>query len=397
MTSRSAAAPPTPRSGTRWSTASAMARAAPADRAARGRQGRRRREDAGDDGRTYVPPPPAWDIVGRNLSRERSSPSARAWGPSRAWARSRRSSHFSVMVRGSGQLFVAGRRPSSAAWARGQRRSWAPGVHTRRRCRQRGRERGRRVRADPPLPVLPAVERLGGAAAVRRGTDDPRARGGAAVDHPRDRARLQDAQRPRAGARRGSLFEIGAAFGRPTITGWRGWTAGRRRARQRPRALRRRRDGRRRGEDGPLRRPVRPVPPAGRELRRSARLPDRHRGRARGDDPPRRARARGVQASVPWVSILVPRSTAWPARATARLAANLRFAWPSGNWGSLLMAGGSRRLPARLEAARTRAAEIAATRRVTSPFRTAGASASRRSSTRATRARSSALGQAGRC
>jgi acetyl-CoA carboxylase carboxyltransferase component len=84
-----------------------------------------------------------------------------------------------------------------------------------------------------------------------------------------------------------------------------------------------------------------------------------------------------VQASVPWVSILV-RKVYGVAGAGhgdgSRL--NLRFAWPSGNWGSLPMAGG-------LEAAYRReleAAEDAAARRaeiaerleaVTSPFRTA--------------------------
>ena len=71
---------------------------------------------------------------------------------------------------------------------------------------------------------------------------------------------------------RGSVFELGAAFGRPTITCLArlgGRPVGR--ARLRPRALRRRRHRGRLREDRPLRRHVRPVPPAGRELRRPAR------------------------------------------------------------------------------------------------------------------------------
>ena len=50
-------------------------------------------------------------------------------------------------------------------------------------------------------------------------------------------------------------------------------------------------DRRRLGQARALRRPVRPVPPAGRQLRRPAGLRDRHRGRARRHDAPRRAGA----------------------------------------------------------------------------------------------------------
>jgi acetyl-CoA carboxylase carboxyltransferase component len=91
--------------------------------------------------------------------------------------------------------------------------------------------------------------------------------------------------------------------------------------------------------------------------------------------------ARGLfataQASVPWVSILV-RKVYGVAGAGhgdgSRL--NLRFAWPSGNWGSLPMAGGLEAAYRReLEAAEDPAAlreEIAARlEAVTSPFRTA--------------------------
>jgi acetyl-CoA carboxylase carboxyltransferase component len=84
-----------------------------------------------------------------------------------------------------------------------------------------------------------------------------------------------------------------------------------------------------------------------------------------------------VQASVPWVSILV-RKVYGVAGAGhgdgSRL--NLRFAWPSGNWGSLPLAGGLEAAYRReLEAAEDPVAlreEIAARlEAVTSPFRTA--------------------------
>jgi acetyl-CoA carboxylase carboxyltransferase component len=84
-----------------------------------------------------------------------------------------------------------------------------------------------------------------------------------------------------------------------------------------------------------------------------------------------------VQASVPWVSILV-RKVYGVAGAGhgdgSRL--NLRFAWPSGNWGSLPLAGGleaayRRELEAAEDPAALRAAIAARLEAVTSPFRTA--------------------------
>ncbi|MET0836595.1 MAG: carboxyl transferase domain-containing protein, partial [Thermoleophilaceae bacterium] len=84
-----------------------------------------------------------------------------------------------------------------------------------------------------------------------------------------------------------------------------------------------------------------------------------------------------MQASVPWVSILV-RKVYGVAGAGhgdgSRL--NLRFAWPSGNWGSLPVAGGleaayRRELEAADDPAALRAEIAARLEAVTSPFRTA--------------------------
>jgi acetyl-CoA carboxylase carboxyltransferase component len=84
-----------------------------------------------------------------------------------------------------------------------------------------------------------------------------------------------------------------------------------------------------------------------------------------------------VQASVPWVSILV-RKVYGVAGAGhgdgSRL--NMRFAWPSGNWGSLPLAGGleaayRRKLEAAEDPEALRAEIQARLEAVTSPFRTA--------------------------
>jgi acetyl-CoA carboxylase carboxyltransferase component len=84
-----------------------------------------------------------------------------------------------------------------------------------------------------------------------------------------------------------------------------------------------------------------------------------------------------VQASVPWVSVLV-RKVYGVAGAGhgdgSRL--NLRFAWPSGNWGSLPLAGGveaayRRELAAAADPVALRAEIESRLAAVTSPFRTA--------------------------
>jgi acetyl-CoA carboxylase carboxyltransferase component len=203
---------------------------------------------------------------------------------------------------------------------------------------------------------------------------------------------------------RGSIFELGAAFGRPTIT-----------------CLAR---------------------PGGRPVGVLASDPEHYGGGVTGDAADKTARfvdvcdqfhlpvvnfvdvpgfvigsaaeragtirrgARGLfsvmQASVPWVSILV-RKVYGVAGAGhgdgSRL--NLRFAWPSGNWGSLPMAGGleaayRRELEAADDPAALRAEIAARLEAVTSPSVPPSASASRRSSTRATLARSCATGPSAR-
>jgi acetyl-CoA carboxylase carboxyltransferase component len=84
-----------------------------------------------------------------------------------------------------------------------------------------------------------------------------------------------------------------------------------------------------------------------------------------------------VQASVPWVSILVRKvyGVAGAGHGDGSRH-NMRFAWPSGNWGSLPMAGGleaayRRELQAAEDPVALRAEIAARLEAVTSPFRTA--------------------------
>ena len=212
--------------------------------------------------------------------------------------------------------------------------------------------------------------------------------------HPRGRARPRLGVRARRALRRLADHLPGAAR-RP---------AGR--ACSRPtRALRRRADRARRRQAGPLRRHVRPVPPAGRELRRPAGLRDRHRvGARRARSAAARAALYAVyQATVPWVSILVRKVFGIAGAGHgdgSRL--NLRYAWPSRRLGLAADRGRHRGgLPARARGGRRprraarrdrRAARTRCARRSARP----SASASRRSSTRATPARSCATGPSAR-
>ena len=128
-----------------------------------------------------------------------------------------------------------------------------------------------------------------------------------------------------------------------------------RRPRLRPEGLRRRARRRRLGQAGALRRRLRPVPAAGRATSSTSRAswsapPPRSAGTMRRGT---RAFVAVYQASVPWVSVLVRKVYGIAGSAAgdaSRL--NLRYAWPSGNWGSLPIAGG-------LEAAYRRELEAA--------------------------------------
>ena len=334
-------------------------------------------------GFSYVPPLPGFDLVVENMSIVPVV--AGALGPVAGLGAARVvCSHFSVIVKGSAQLFVAGppvvamaglgETPDKEALGGARMQSRAGAVDNVASDEDDALVQMKRFLSYLPAnvweapPVIPA--------------SDPAGR--------REEALLSIVPRePRRTYKmrgilelvldRGSVFELGAAFGRPTIT-----------------CLARL---------------------GGRPVGVLASDPEHYGGGVTADAAEKTARfvdmcdqfhlpvvnfvdvpgfvigteaeragtirrgSRGLfsvmQASVPWVSILV-RKVYGVAGAGhgdgSRL--NLRFAWPSGNWGSLPMAGGleaayRRELEAAEDPAALRAEIAARLEAVTSPFRTA--------------------------
>jgi acetyl-CoA carboxylase carboxyltransferase component len=334
-------------------------------------------------GFSYVPPLPGFDLVVRNLSIVPVV--AAALGPVAGLGAARVvCSHFSVIVKDTAQLFVAGppvvamagmgEMPDKEELGGARLQARAGAVDNIAEDEEDALAQLKRCLAYLPGSVWDGPPVVSSSDPVDRREEellsivprDPRQpyKMRAILEHVLDR---------------GSVFELGAAYGRPTIT-----------------CLARL---------------------AGRPVGVLASDPEHYGGGITGDAADKTARfvdtcdqfhlpvvnfvdvpgfvigtgaeragtirrgARGlfsvVQASVPWVSILV-RKVYGVAGAGhgdgSRL--NLRFAWPSGNWGSLPMAGGLEAAYRReLEAAEdpvARRAEIAARlEAVTSPFRTA--------------------------
>jgi acetyl-CoA carboxylase carboxyltransferase component len=334
-------------------------------------------------GFSYVPPLPGFDLVVENMSIVPVV--AGALGPVAGLGAARVvCSHFSVIVQGSAQLFVAGP-PVVAMAGLGE----APDKEELGGARIQSRAGAvDNVAADEDdalgqtkrfLSYLPA--NVWEAPPVTPAGDPAERREEELLSVvPREPRRTYKMRRVlEAVLDRGSLFELGAAFGRPTIT-----------------CLARL---------------------AGRPVGVLASDPEHYGGGVTADAAEKTARfvdmcdqfhlpvvnfvdvpgfvigteaeqagtirrgSRGlfsvVQASVPWVSILV-RKVYGVAGAGhgdgSRL--NLRFAWPSGNWGSLPMAGGleaayRRELEAAEDPAALRAEIAARLDAVTSPFRSA--------------------------
>ena len=335
-------------------------------------------------GFSYVPPLPGFDLVVENQSIVPVV--AAALGPSAGLGAARVvCSHFSVIVKGTRPAVrggAAGGRDGRASARRPTRRSSAAPACRRAPGRSTTSRRTRTTRSASCAASSPTCRRTSGR---RRRSPPPRpagaARGGAAVD----RARATRAGPTRCAASSSTcstaarVFELGAAFGRPTIT-----------------CLARL---------------------GGRPVGVLASDPEHYGGGITADAADKMARfvdtcdqfhlpvvnfvdvpgfvigtaaeragtirrgARGlfsvVQATVPWVSILV-RKVYGVAGAGhgdgSRL--NLRFAWPSGNWGSLPLAGGleaayRRELEAAEDPVALRAEIAARLEAVTSPFRTA--------------------------
>ena len=249
-------------------------------------------------GFTYVPFIPGWEVAAANLSEVPVV--AAALGPG---GRARRGA-------GGGLALLRDRARHRAA-VRGRARRWWRPRWGRRRTRKSSEGRGRR-RAPAPSTTQ-AADEDDALAQVRRflsylppnvweappvaDSPDPRERREEELLSivPRERRQPYKARaHPGGGARPGlAVRDRRVVRAQPDHGARAPRRAAGRRAVLGPQPLRGRADRRRVREAHALRRRVRPVPPAGRELRRPAGVRDRHRGRAPRHDPPRHARAGG--------------------------------------------------------------------------------------------------------
>ena len=335
-----------------------------------------------DMGFSYVPPLPGFDVVVRNLGIVPVV--AAALGPVAGLGAARVvCSHFSVIVRGSAQLFVAG--PPVVAAAMGE----APDKETLGGARLQARAGAVDNIAEDEDDALAQLRRflsyLPGsvweAPPLVAGQDPPDRREEELVSIvPRDRRKPYKMRRIlEAVLDRGSVFELGAGFGRPVITSLA------------------RLGGRPVGvlASDPEHYGGGVTADASEKLARFVDMCDQFHlpvvnlvdvpGFVIGTEAERagtirrggRALFSVYQASVPWVSVLV-RKVFGVAGAGhgdgSRL--NLRYAWPSGDWGSLPMEGGleaayRRELEAAEDPVALRAEIAARLDAVRSPFRTA--------------------------
>ncbi len=332
-------------------------------------------------GFSYVPPLPGFEYVVENLSRVPVV--AAALGPCAGLGAARVAlSHFSVIVRGTAQLFVAGPPVVAAAMGESPDKEQLGGARAQTRA---GAVDNEAADEDDALAQLRRyLSYLPGSAweapPVVAGSDDPARREEELLSIVRaSRARATGCGASSSWSSTAArCSRSGRATGDRSSPRWRASTAPRRDPRLRSPPLRRRRHRRGLRQARALRRHLRCVPPARRELRRRAGLRDRHRRRARGHDAPRRAGpGRRAPGAHPVASVLV-RKVFGVAGAGhgdgSRL--NLRFAWPSGDWGSLPIERRHRgRLPARARSGRGSAASARdiedRLNRVRSPFRTA--------------------------
>ena len=333
-------------------------------------------------GFSYVPPLPGFDLAVENLSRVPVV--AAALGPCAGLGAVRVVlSHFSVIVRGSAQLFVAGPPVVAAAMGESPDKEALGGARAQTKA---GAVDNEAADEDDALDQLRRfLSYLPGSAweapPIAASTDDPERR----EDElrgiiPRDSRQPYDMRRiMELVLDRASVFEVGRRFGPPLIT-----------------ALGRL-DGRPVGvlASDPKHYGGGLTADASDKLARFTDLCDAFRlpvlnlvdqpGFVIGTDAERRGTIRRgaralsavVQARTPWCSVLV-RKVYGVAGAGhgdgSRL--NLRFAWPSGAWGSLPIAGGleaayRRELEAAADPVALRAEIEARLTRVVSPFRTA--------------------------
>jgi len=336
-------------------------------------------------GRTYVPANPGWDVVVDNLGRVPVV--AACLGPVAGLGAARVvTAHFSVMVRDTSQLFVAGppvvRHGMGREVTKEELGGWQ--IH----ARESGAVDNLAEDEDDALAQVARFlsflpQSVWEAPPHQPCGDDP-ARAEAALRSavPRSRRQVYDMRRVVAMVvDRGSLFEMGRAYGGSAITGLArldGWPVAV--VASDPRVY-----------GGGL------TAAASDKLARFVDFADTFHlpvvnfvdqpGFVIGVEAERagtirrgaRALAAVYQARVPWVSILVRKvfGVAGAAHGNAQ-ALNLRYAWPSGDWGSLPLEGGvqaayRRELEAADDPAGLEAEITARLDALRSPFRTAEA------------------------
>ena len=335
-----------------------------------------------DTGFSYVPPLPGWEQIVENLATVPVV--AAALGPVAGMGAARVvAPHFAVIVRGTAQLFVAGPPVVAAAMGEAPDKEALGGARAQTRAGAVDNEAAdeedafaqiRRFLSYLPASVWEAPPALSAGDPVDRREDE------LSELIPRDRRTPYDARRLLAlVCDRGSVFELGARYGRPLIT-----------------ALARL-DGHPVGVlcSDPKHYAGGLTGDASDKLARFVDVCDAFRlpvvnfvdqpGFVIGTEAERagtmrrgaRALAAVHQARTPWCSVLV-RKVYGVAGAGhgdgSRL--NLRFAWPSGDWGSLPIDGGieaayRRELEAAEDPVALRAEIEARLNAVRSPFRTA--------------------------
>ena len=263
-------------------------------------------------GRTYVPANPGWqavvDLSGRGAGGGCVSRPGRR-------TRSRARRHRAFLGDGEGiEPAVRRRAPGGRARRRreggqGRTRRFAHSCAIERRGGQRSRRASRRpsrISGDS----FRTCRRTSTSAAAGATADDLTRREEELLSViPRERRRSYNIRRaPRTGAGAGSFFESRLI----TAARWRGAGAARRIGR---RHGQRSATGRRRGEcrgsrqNDSLHRPLRYLPPAVREFVDQSGLPHRQPGGTGGDGAHRRPRADGgLPGQVPWISILLRRA-----------------------------------------------------------------------------------------
>ena len=204
-----------------------------------------------------------------------------------------------MMVKGTSHLFVAGPVVVNQLGAETVDKETLGGsrIHTRNGAvDDEVDDRGRGVRARPPVPLLPADARWRSSRPARPVDDDPERRDETLLDAiPRERREgLQGAGDHRCGRRPRLVLRDSAGTGdAPRSPAWPGSTAGPSRCSPTIRTHYARRLDRGRVAQGrAVRRPRRDLPAARRAPRRQPRLPHRHRRRSGGHDPARRPGAR---------------------------------------------------------------------------------------------------------